>query len=431
MKTKLSFLALTCLLSALHAVPNIIAYEADSLIPMEADSLIATGKLTADDLQHIWEAMFYGNLKYVDLSGTTIDGDSIPNFAFYKPEQQTSPSGSTERIKLKEILLPGNIRRIGSHAFANAGNLETLNIPDSLREIGEACFQWCTSLEWDHLRLPEGITEISNLSFQGCRIGGSVTLPETIERIGKGAFSSSWLSEIELPSNLKSIDTMAFQETANLEEADIPDGCSFEGCCQFLESYALRRIKLPAGLEEVPEDFATLCYYLEEVELPDNVRILNDRAFSHCAKLNSIPLPNGVEEIGNGVFINCISLREIHFPATLKTIGHLAIDCKNLEVIYSEATLPPVCESETFSCDDPDDVKVYVPHGTADFYRSAAGWNHFSNFIETDDFPTSGITTIIGTEQRETDCIYTIDGVKTNTTPPAGTLHIKNGKKRI
>lgn len=365
------------------------------------------------------------------MSGTTIDGDSIPEFAFYKPELQTTPSGSTERIKLKEILLPGDIRRIGSHAFANAGSLETLNIPDSLREIGEACFQWCASLEWDHLKLPEGMTEISDMSFQGCRIGGSVTLPETVERIGKGAFNSSWLSKIELPSNLKSIDTMAFEETTNLEEADIPDGCALEGCCQFLESYDLRRIKLPAGLEEVPEDFATLCYFLEELELPDNVRILNDRAFSHCAKLNSIPLPNGLEEIGDGVFINGISLREIHFPATLRTIGHFAIDCKNLKTIYSEAILPPVCDSETFSCDDPDYVKVYVPHGTADFYRNSTGWNYFTNFIETDDFPTSGITTTIGTEQRKTDRIHTIDGVKRNTAPPSGTLHIKNGKKHI
>jgi hypothetical protein len=42
----------------------------------------------------------------------------------------------------------------------------------------------------------------------------------------------------------------------------------------------------------------------------------------------------------------------------------------------------------------PSDIPVYVPKGTADLYRNAVGWNYFTNFIETDDFPTSVKSTL-------------------------------------
>ncbi|WP_224160391.1 hypothetical protein [Prevotella lacticifex] len=35
-----------------------------------------------------------------------------------------------------------------------------------------------------------------------------------------------------------------------------------------------------------------------------------------------------------------------------------------------------------------------MPKGTADLYRNAVGWNYFTNFIETDDFPTSVKSTL-------------------------------------
>ena len=42
----------------------------------------------------------------------------------------------------------------------------------------------------------------------------------------------------------------------------------------------------------------------------------------------------------------------------------------------------------------PRDIPVYVPVGTAQIYRHARGWNYFNNYIETDEFPTSGVEAI-------------------------------------
>ncbi len=39
----------------------------------------------------------------------------------------------------------------------------------------------------------------------------------------------------------------------------------------------------------------------------------------------------------------------------------------------------------------PNDIPVYVPFGSKEYYRSAPGWSFFTNFIETDRFPASSV----------------------------------------
>ncbi|WP_223925313.1 hypothetical protein [Prevotella lacticifex] len=73
----------------------------------------------------------------------------------------------------------------------------------------------------------------------------------------------------------------------------------------------------------------------------------------------------------------------------------------SIQHIYCKAQIPPSCGKVVFGPDElepefntPSDIPVYVPKGTADLYRNAVGWNYFTNFIETDDFPTSVKSTL-------------------------------------
>ena len=69
----------------------------------------------------------------------------------------------------------------------------------------------------------------------------------------------------------------------------------------------------------------------------------------------------------------------------------------NLERIYSKSPIPPYCNQDRYNIETycfegtPSDIPVYVPIGSADLYRNAQGWSYFSNFIETDNFPSAGI----------------------------------------
>lgn len=105
------------------------------------------------------------------------------------------------------------------------------------------------------------------------------------------------------------------------------------------------------------------------------------------------------------------------------------------------ASEPPVCEESTLNpgntpfgdyepvhnLSTPNDIPVYVPVGSAEKYRKAWGWNYFTNFIETDDFPTA-IHNVTIEHYDSKNCVYDLMGRKV-INPQKGQVYIKNGKK--
>lgn len=106
------------------------------------------------------------------------------------------------------------------------------------------------------------------------------------------------------------------------------------------------------------------------------------------------------------------------------------------------APIPPTCiESETnpgttpfgkygdtFENRTPQDTPIYVPIGSADLYRNAWGWNYFTTYIETDDFPSAGINNIVVSEEMQDNITYDLLGRKVETLLP-GKFYIRNGQK--
>ena len=69
---------------------------------------------------------------------------------------------------------------------------------------------------------PSGVLEISAFFANGCTDLTSVTFPNTLVKIGKGAFSGTALSNIDLPDTIETIESMAF---ANLQSASATLTC--------------------------------------------------------------------------------------------------------------------------------------------------------------------------------------------------------------
>ena len=67
------------------------------------------------------------------------------------------------------------------------------------------------------------------------------------------------------------------------------------------------------------------------------------------------------------------------------------------------------------SSSTPNDIPVYVPVGSAEKYRKAWGWDYFTNFIETDDFPTA-IYDVTTEHSDSQSSIYDLNGRKVTDT---------------
>ena len=410
------------------------------------DSLVVRGSINDTDIHTLWEASFKGRLSIINLENAEIENGIIPEDAFWHQSEQLDPSWEfINTIHLRRIILPDGVKRIEEMAFSYCINLEEVNIPSSLQYLGTYAFSDCVNLKTDPLVFSEGFERFGNLVFQNCRsLTGEVVLPSTIKEIGDGAFFCSKISSINLPEGLEKIGDAAFY-ACRLKEVWIPNSCqTIAGTNTFQQNYPLKKIHLPEGLGRIPSCFANDCWDLQEVNIPSTVKSIDRAAFEQCESLKKINLPNGLETIEREAFYHCDSLEQIIFPATLNFLGQECCSyMPGLKRIYCMSSEPPVCKESTlnpgnspfgkynsdFYLRTPNDIPIYVPIGAAEKYRNAWGWDYFTNFIETDDFPTA-IHNVTTEHYDSKNCVYDLMGRKV-INPQNGQVYIKNGKKTL
>lgn len=411
----------------------------------DIDSLVVRGPINAADFHTIWSSSFYGGLTVANLEYAQIAGNRIPKNAFwYQSEQYTPGSEYIDCIPLRRIILPDGLEEIGEGAFCYAIDLEDVNFPNSLKVINKRCFSDCISLNVNPLIIPEGVEEIGYMAFVNCKsLTGNVILPTTLKKINGGAFFSTKITECNFPDGLEEIGDAAFYAT-RLKEAILPNSCqSFPGSDHFALNYELEKVRFPEGLTIIPESFVDNCIGLTDFIMPNSIVEIGDRAFWQCGKLHELKLSSNLKSIGLEGLYYCKGLETIYFPSTLETLGAESCECwKNVKSIYCASKIPPVCiDSELnpgwtpfgnyggdFVNRTPQDTPVYVPIGSADLYRNAWGWNYFTNFIETDNFPSSGIDSAVIDGKEDNGDYYDLLGRKAEN-PTSGNIYICNGKK--
>ena len=175
---------------------------------------------------------------------------------------------------IREVIVPEGVTGIGDDAFSYSG-LERITLPESLEKIGDGAFR-DTGLQ--EIVLPEGVTEIGDYAFYSTDIE-SITLPEGLEKLGKGVFSGTGIKEITLPEGVTEIGDFAFFDT-DLERITLHDGVKKIGDYAF--SYTpIREITLPDGVKEIGYE-AFCCFNLERITLPDSIEYIDPTAFAGC-----------------------------------------------------------------------------------------------------------------------------------------------------
>lgn len=155
-----------------------------------------------------------------------------------------------------------------------------------------------------------------------------------VTAIGRGAFSLSTLTEVNIPNSVTSIGINAFR----------------------------------------------MCYSLEKVTMTDAVTSMGYQAFAVCSKLKEINLSDNIEVIPLGCFSWCDSLKTITLPHALRTIKDEAFKgTHNLKTITCMAWTQTTWENEdVFEADVKANAKLMVPHTYYDLYKNYTPWIAFS-----------------------------------------------------
>lgn len=159
-------------------------------------------------------------------------------------------------------------------------------------------------------------TKIVNYSFSGCTSLTSVDILDSVKEIGREAFHScKSLTEIIIPESVTNIGFYAFSSCIGLTEILIPDKVRFIGNGCFYNCSGLTSVAIGSGVTSIGLVAFNGCTSLTSVTIPSSVTSIGS-SFKNCSGLTSVTIGSGVTSIGNAAFDGCIRLTEITCLAT-------------------------------------------------------------------------------------------------------------------
>ena len=90
--------------------------------------------------------------------------------------------------KITAIEINSGVTSIGNNAFSRCTSLKELTIPGSVKRIGDDAFANCSGIA--ALTISEGVTSIGMHAFYGCGSFQKATIPASVTSIGTDAFAS-------------------------------------------------------------------------------------------------------------------------------------------------------------------------------------------------------------------------------------------------
>ena len=301
------------------------------------------GNLWTGDLVHHYdspekicrdlEEMVFGKSKDEIENGIDPEPEKNPDFVI-EDDVLVEYLGHDEKV-----VIPEGVREIGINAFWNNQELRHVVFPESLEKIGNGAF---AGVDLEQLILPKNLKAIGRHAFEGCGSLEYVRIPVSVEYLHAQAFAAC--------RNLK-----GFEVDKNNVKFFHCDGVvyrrhSYGVSVQMCPSGASGEVILSRAADFVGKEAFMDCSGVSKVCLPDDVLLVHSRAFAYCGSLEEMDLPTSLEQLGDEVFWGCRNLKSVAIPDGLQHIGSRIFDgCHNLtEIVISDKALVEYCRRFDF-----------------------------------------------------------------------------------
>lgn len=242
---------------------------------------IGTGTSKNQIIDNVYEASggkFEGEILNFKLE---ISADIVVNdYAFYYSITYTTPGGDGNidiHTGLAEILGSGRITKVGVKAFYKA-DITGIDLTD--------------------------VTEIKEEAFEGSTLSGELTIPDSCQFIGIGAFSGTKINSLQVGQGTI-ISKGAFKDCKELTDCsysgDIPES-AFEGCVK-LTNLRIGSTAVDIGPKAFKNTGITSLDFTE-------IKSVGDSAFSGTP-IASLEIPSTTAFSGGSHFAGCTSLSSV------------------------------------------------------------------------------------------------------------------------
>ena len=352
---------------------------------------------------------------------------------------------SGEYSELQKVTIPGSVtldgstysvKAVGSRAFYNCTNIDSLIIEEGVETIGNNAFEYCYNLRY--ITLPEGLKTIGSRAFVEMgswwsNAKSKLILPSTLTSIGEQAFIyarslsivvSKILSPFVINKNVFCNGSHWDDGNEIFEKSDatlyVPNDTkstylATEGWDMFAD--ILEGEPMEATVDDLKYIYLTssktaIVVGRAENSVNDNIIIpsivpINGEDYSvksigngalRDIDIESLVISSGVETIGKEAFISCWRLRKVDLPSTITSIGDFAFyGMGNLATVISRISSPFVIDKSVFASSQEShydgsgnyisdyqksSATLYVPLNTGSSYASLEGWNMFAEIVE-------------------------------------------------
>ena len=334
------------------------------------------------------------------------------------------------RDQIRSVVIRTGVTTVGSYAFSDCNNLETVEFPNTLTTIGEGAFMYANLRDvvipdsvrtiesnafercgmMSRLSLGSGLTTIGDFAFVGCASSVRISEDNRAFVVEDGAlfnadktelirFFSGWATSYTIPAGVKEIGAGAFDDCWNLRTITIPDGVQSIRSGAFAHLWELGRLTIPASVTEIAVDaFSfivcpitvaagntaycsqngalysknkdTLLYAAGATgafNIPNTVVTIEGSAFADST-ISSVTIPNSVKTIGNWAFSGCGNLRTVTLPASVTEIGEGVFEvCTKLTSVRIPASVKTIQKWAFAECEALTDV--YYDGSEADWKK--------------------------------------------------------------
>ena len=290
-------------------------------------------------------------------------------------------------LSLENIILPNSVHVVGENSFRNCPNVDTIIIGEGLSVMGHKAFStYSSSLKKISYNAINCITEDPNYQyddpeyfrfsnddcececelsfgnsvqmipdhvFRCCdKIGGEVSIPESVKYIGEYAFYKVKMDSLILGNGLDSIGQSAFAECDSISN----------------------KLFVPDNLKKV-DDFAfQYCRKVSGFGGLSNLSWIGRHAFdfkSTAIHVNKLVIPASVRHIGeSGVFFDCDTI--VIESDTLELDDTAFGWDKEMYVFMNTETPPTLLDEDALWYSRDFFTIIYVPCGFKDVYCSAS-----------------------------------------------------------
>lgn len=241
---------------------------------------------------------------------------------------------------VSSVFIPATVTSIGRFAFRCCKFLATVTFAEGsqLKSIGVSAFSGTNPAHprFKEIQIPNSVETIGTNAFQNCQDLESITLPASLKTIESSAFSYCLnLSEIRLPTSLKAIQSYVFDGCSSLETvfydgslaqwSRINTSNGFLGYSSpslVMGDYTAQFIPVKDENDpDPPPKTVTITKYTgteSTVILPSTINSwpvtkIGEDAFQDNTTITSVTIPANVTEIGSNAFAGCTNLTSVNY----------------------------------------------------------------------------------------------------------------------